>query len=369
MALFIPRDAGFLSVLNWYVSVRCLNEKVYPFVHREVLELVNKRCNHFCYYDTNVENSWFLFFEPTDYTHKTIDLQTVLHHVRNNRYTQGWEGRKELMFFPIADRFRKSNQVQFQKWRNEINALFRRNIRYSVLVTETIAKKERAFTHVANVPNMRSFVGVHYRNPSHCKEQGIVHFKDYFKCIDTILEKHPSQRIFLATDTELGVAVFKNRYGSRLIYDTDVHRTSADDFLDWCFARSSHETDGEGLVGGKGYDAHAKLAQNHDNELGKDMGVEVLVDAELLSRCSHFVHTVSNMTIAVSYLNPDVILIPVKEDCVSECPDKISDESAKQPVSKTTSELSAYQDMVDSLASTRGGLQFQTDEITELRIQ
>jgi hypothetical protein len=99
------------------------------------------------------------------------------------------------------------------------------------------------------------------------------------------------------------------------------------------------------------------------------MGVEVLVDAELLSRCSHFVHTVSNMTIAVSYLNPDVILIPVKEDCVSECPDKISDESAKQPVSKTTSELSAYQDMVDSLASTRSGLQFQTDEITELRIQ
>ena len=123
---------------------------------------------------------------------------------------------------------------------------------------------------------------------------------------------YPSKPIFLATDTDLSVAVFKNRYGDRLIYDTGIYRSSVDDILDWSFERSYKETDDVGLVGGKGYDSHSKLSQNHDNKLGTEMGIEVLVDAELLCRCSHFVHTISNITIAVSYLDPDVIMVPVK---------------------------------------------------------
>lgn len=308
-----------MSFLNWLMGSICLTkEPLYPFMNIEVQKAMNKKLSNFCYNDKTVPNSWFLYFEPIVYdrnsSHETIRIQDVLKCLQKRQVTQGWDGAKEFLFFHIADHLRNHHQKHlFQEWRNRTHKLFSRYIRPKPYILNKVNEMQVQFCKEANVATMESFIAVHYRNPTHVKEQGKIYFEDYFDKIDNILKKEPALHIYLATDTEFAVAVFKQKYAHRLHYLRDVYRTSADDFIDWIFARDSESTDNEGFVGGKGYDSHSKVSETMEPERCRKMGIDVLVDVLLISKCKFFVHTISNFTITLSYLNPNIELIAAKK--------------------------------------------------------
>jgi hypothetical protein len=134
---------------------------------------------------------------------------------------------------------------------------------------------------------------------------------DYFEKIDAILEEHKTAVIYLATDTHFGVLAFVDRYGTRVKYDKDITRTSLDNLLAWAFARGQGATDGVGFISGKGYELQHEASANSPGGSVK-MGWDVLTDVMCLCKCDWFVHTLSNLALAVSYINPDIEMVKAK---------------------------------------------------------
>lgn len=321
MRLFIPRDTGFLSFLNWFMGSLCITrEELFPLMNHEIQKILNGNLKNFCYNDKKLFNSWFLYFEPIRFKneilkHEELTPQVTVDLFRKSALTQGWDGSKEFMFFPIADALRRNaNPDAFQRWRNVVHLFFLKHIRPRRHILDTVASLHNRMCAEAGTDR---FIAVHFRNPSHVKEQGELRFEQYFLKIDALLEAHPNHHIYLATDTELGIAVFKQRYGGILHYSTDVYRTSVDDFMDWVYTRASKETDREGFVGGKGYDSHAKVSEKMDPVLCTKMGTDVLVDILMIAKCQYFVHTISNFTITLSYVNPTIELVSVTEEPIT----------------------------------------------------
>ena len=317
MRVFIPRDTGFLSFLNWFMGSLCVTkEPLFPLLNYDIQKVINKDCKNFCYNARAVFNSWFLYFEPIRFKnehikHENLDPSSLMKTLLQKKITQGWDGSKEFMFFPIAEALRrKADPKVFQRWRNIMHVRFSSLIRPNKTILTTVDLLHKRICGEAGTDR---FIAVHYRNPSHVKEQGEVRFEDYFSKIDELLEKCPTHHIYLATDTDLGVAVFKQRYGSILHYSDDVYRTSMDDFMEWVYNRSTKTTDREGFVGGKGYDSHAKASEKMDSKLCVKMGVDVLTDVLMIAKCDYFVHTISNFTITLSYVNPTIELVSVNE--------------------------------------------------------
>ena len=94
-------------------------------------------------------------------------------------------------------------------------------------------------------------------------------------------------RIFLATDDAEAVDAFRDAFGSRLIVQDNVKRTTASE-------REVHFGDWQTL----------SLADAED----------VLVDTLLLSRCNLLVHASSSVSTMASLLNPDLTLIRAYEE-------------------------------------------------------
>jgi hypothetical protein len=321
MRVFIPRDTGFLSFLNWFMgSLVVTKEELFPLLNHDIQKILNGNLKNFCYNDNKLFNSWFLYFEPIRFKnenlkHEELTPQVTVDLFRKRALTQGWDGSKEFMFFPIADALRRNaNPEAFQRWRDVVHLFFSKHVRPKRHILEMVASLHKRVCAEAGTDRL---IAVHFRNPSHVKEQGEVRFDQYFLKIDALLEAHPNHHVYLATDTELGIAVFKQRYGGILHYSTDVYRTSVDDFMDWVYTRASKETDREGFVGGKGYDSHAKVSEKMDPVLCTKMGTDVLVDILMIAKCQYFVHTISNFTITLSYVNPTIELVSVTEQPIT----------------------------------------------------
>lgn len=148
-----------------------------------------------------------------------------------------------------------------------------------------------------------TYIGVHYRHPSHSCEQGYVYFQDYFKIIDSLDQ---TAKIFLATDNDLGVIAFKDRYGDRIVYRKEAKRTNIDNILRWAYSSSKGKPDNQGFIDNEGFQVH------YDSKPSISMGIDVIVDTLCLARCGCFVHTISNIAQAVSYINPGIHMLTIK---------------------------------------------------------
>ena len=151
------------------------------------------------------------------------------------------------------------------------------------------------------------YIGVHYRHPSHFAESGRVYLQQYFDQIDQIDTETGTRRpIFLASDNKFGIAAFKDRYGSRINYLTYVERVDFDGFLEWAFALGQNKADHVGFIAGKGYELHHKQSQNLDFSKMKKATEDLLIEVRTLSRCKYLIHTLSNISTAISYMNPNI---------------------------------------------------------------
>ena len=295
-----PRDAGFFSVFNYFMGLLSTDAIVYPFWNAQYMKIINRisHLQHFCYLNPNIENSWFEYFQPIayhddDHTHTEITTSIAQRMPFSQRTLYEFE-------IPRKEHFLRSD---IQEWRERVHTYFTKYIKFS----DAVNQKVHEFVSNNFPTDGTPVIAVHYRHPSHSCEEGFVPISRYFNKIDELLSQHPNARIFLATDTHFGVIAFKAEYGERLFYNTSITRTSLDNLLEWAYARGTGITDGVGFINNKGYELqHVSCALNMTD---CKIGYDVLVDTICLSKCDWFVHTLSNLSLAVSYMNPKTEMI------------------------------------------------------------
>jgi hypothetical protein len=294
---FIPRDAGFFSVFNFYIGYLTLGGRAYPwFSKQELLNLNNNVNEHFCYWTEN-ENCWFDYFEPVKFFHNdTCHIDNTYKSFTKHR------GETAPAEFRIPDDTKKliQDEDRFNNWRHTIHGFYKQYIKYNQKILE---KTETFWNNNIAASNV---IGVHYRHPSHFIESGKIYLEDYFNKIDDILLEKPDAQIFLATDSNFGIYAFKEKYAEKVVYIKDVERLSMPEFLHWCFSLAEGRADHVGFINGKGFELHHKRVKNNDNyKLTTDLLCEVLC----LSKCDYLIHTTSNVALAISYMNPNLKLI------------------------------------------------------------
>ncbi len=125
-------------------------------------------------------------------------------------------------------------------------------------------------------------VGVHLRgtdkltNVANPKAMKIIGPEDYFKRLDPMLKSHSGAKVFVATDQEQFLDEFKMRYGAKVVHCNSVR------------SKTNRNVFQKGSLNGY--------------RLGKD----VLLEAQLLSRCQYFMKCTSTVGEAVLWFNPNL---------------------------------------------------------------
>lgn len=298
--VFIPRDAGFFSVFNFFIGCVSNGCKVYPYFNQNAILKLDYQIKHFCYLNNTIDNSWFDYFEPISYFSSDYIHQKGL--FKNFHLTRGEFCSNEFKFPKASKELYQRND--FYQWRCKIHHIFTNYIKIKKSISEKSEQISKYF--------VGEMIGVHFRHPSHSCEQGTIYLRNYFSEIDKIIKIHNNASIFLATDTDFGIAAFTQHYPDKIIYNSNCSRTSMDSFLSWVYDSQKHKADGVGFLNGTGYELQ------HQNSIEKNystsLGIDVLLDVILLSKCNWFIHTVSNLSLAVSYWNPECKMILLGED-------------------------------------------------------
>lgn len=303
---FIPRDAGFFSVFNFYIGMLTSRlNRVYPVWRISDFKQTHRvqKPIHFCYFSEVHENAWLEYFKPITFFpgDTTMTDNTMCSFPK----TLGEEGPSE---FRVPKQIAKLfGSPEFATWRKETHAIYKSYVHFSDNMKRYIESKKKTLFHRYVKPVSKPLVGVHYRHPSHsCEEPRPLLLRNYFVEVDDILAKHPLATVFLSTDNEFGVLAFKNKYGSRLVYDKDVQRTPLDNILEWAYARGHGRTDHVGFIDNQGYELHHLFVEKG---FSSDLGKEVICDVACLAECDFVIHSVSNIALAVSYINPNAEMI------------------------------------------------------------
>ena len=239
---------------------------------------------------TDADNCWDHYFEPVEFF-----AGDRTSYIAGAPVTRGETA-------PIEFRIPKETMKLFQseampEWRRRVHGFYMKYIKVKPAIVARVDQMCQCFSE--------DMIAVHFRHPSHCCEQGFKYFQDYFDCIDKHMGEHT--KIYLATDTQIGLAAFLFKYGNRVVYNPDIARTSMDNLLEWAFARGNGRTDSLGFIDGKGFELHNENSGVSSTRLGED----VIIDVLTITRCRLFIHTLSNLALAVSYINPALEMIIV----------------------------------------------------------
>ncbi|RZJ99265.1 MAG: hypothetical protein EOO43_27090, partial [Flavobacterium sp.] len=122
---FVPRDAGFFSVFNFFIGSLSSGCKVYPYFNKNAIIKLDSKISHFCYLDNNIDNSWFNYFEPISYFSSDDIHQKSLY--KNFQTTRG-EFSSDLFKYPKVSQsiYRYKD---FYKWRCRIHNIFKNYIK------------------------------------------------------------------------------------------------------------------------------------------------------------------------------------------------------------------------------------------------
>lgn len=165
-----------------------------------------------------------------------------------------------------------------RRWRANYHDLYRRYIRVRPEIEQRVSAfaQDRMTGHYC--------VGVHYRHPAHAVESPypIPRPEAFAVRASRLLPRDGPRAVFLATDVEEAVQVFRERFGALLVVQPDLQRART--LLDQQLHHSHPDPDTR-------------------------LGQEVLSDCLLLSRCDVMVYTNSNLATAAAYINPRLGLV------------------------------------------------------------
>jgi hypothetical protein len=298
--IFIPRDAGFFSVFNYLMGSITNGYRVYPFFNKNKCLEKNKFIKHFSYLDEATDNSWYHYFEPLTYhaddeTHKSSAI--LLYNT-----TQGEDAPNEFKY--PHETYKLFKHENFPVWRREVNKYYKKYIKPTSIILKRVDTIVSAFNNNPNV------IAVLFRHPAHnCESTRTILFEDYFKKIDKILESYPDSLIYLTTDVDIAIGAFSSRYKDIVKYDIDSGRASYDNIIKWAIARGTGNIDDHGFVNNTGYEYHNECCKSGVDQVkhGQDIVTNVLV----MASCKWFIYPQSNISLAISYINPEIEMIPV----------------------------------------------------------
>jgi hypothetical protein len=295
---FVPRDAGFFSVFNFYVGCLTQGGRSYPLWNKQELLNMHRTNDHFAYWTENF-NCWFDYFEPVEFfANDTTHISQE--YLKLPRYS-GEQGPEEFRIPDKTKQLLKGDKETFKQWRINVHKFFKTFVKFKPEIVDSVNE-----IWDDNFGDSQNIIGIHYRHPSHFIESGKIYLEDYFSKIDTILKEHPRSKIFLASDSQFGIYSFVERYGNRVFYIQDIDRLSMAEFLQWAFGLADGKADHVGFINGKGYELHHKRVGKIDN---KKMTTDLLKEVLCLSRCNQIINNISNIPLAISYINPEVEII------------------------------------------------------------
>jgi glycosyltransferase involved in cell wall biosynthesis len=303
-------DGGFFSVFNTYMShlVWGMKDGRCAFVVpdwdvKRLLARHGRPLTSFCYGRPEDGNVWLKLFEPVFGLSPSQLNDPATLSSRAAPPMHVWnEAREPLLTHVNAAELYK--RPWFTQWRLEYHAALRRHVRLQPFLSARIENFVRQ--------NFRkTMIAAHVRHPSHAIEQpggklaNAAAFMARIKALVAELNLSTSPNsdwgIFLATDQEAVVQDFVRAFGRRVVFYPTATRTSLEDTAR--FLQLSRE---EQLKEGRQVQ-HVAAA---DMSLwSSKLAEEVICDAYTMARCDHLVHAVSNISTAVSYLNPGCRLV------------------------------------------------------------
>lgn len=297
---FVPRDAGFFSVFNFYIGGLSQGSRMYPLWNKEELIKLHGSNKHFAYWTDNY-NSWFDYFEPVEFF-ENDNTHLCDNYLALPRYS-GEHGPSEFRIPARTKELLKGDKEIFNRWRENIHSYYKNFIKLRPQINDSI---ELIWNSLTENINSQKIIGIHYRHPSHFVESGKIYLEDYFHQIDELLTLHPESNIFLASDSQFGIYSFLEKYQDKILYIKNIDRLSMPEFLHWSFALVDGHADNVGFINGKGYELQHKRVDSNDN---KKMTIDLLTEILCLSRCDYLISTVSNIPLAISYINPKIEII------------------------------------------------------------
>ncbi|MEJ7933137.1 glycosyltransferase [Sphingobium sp. AN558] len=300
-------DAGFFSIFNVFFTHLAWAQQD----HRVHMVLPDWDVNRFkgrhagskpvsfCYGRPEDGNIWTKFFEPL-YGLDAAQFEDPKFLYEGSEIPDDLfnTSREPLMTYVNAYRLYKS--PDFQGFRNQYHRVLQDHI-----ILEPGLKKEVA-TFASDHLEDAFIIGAHVRHPSHTVEQPgalIAHTNDYIRRIRRLVEdevpKSRSWKVFLATDQERVVRRFKQEFGDRLAVVEDARRTT--DVEDSKFDSAKEKN-------ADGFQLQHIVASSEEN-WSTSMAREVIRDAFLMGKCDVLFHVVSNVSTAVSYINPQCRMI------------------------------------------------------------
>ena len=302
-------DGGLFSVFNSFVSHLVWEQRngrchaVLPDwdVGRMMAAKGSDRMISFCYGQPEDGNLWCRLFQPLfGFSEAEMDDPDVLYcravvpvYVHNER-------RETEMTYVHA--YKLYNSRSFAAWRRQYHAVFRQHIKLQPSLAAEI--DQFAAQHFAG----RFVIAAHVRHPSHTIEQptgAIAGAASYISRIRALIAGRKltgdGWRVFLATDQEHVVDIFRREFGGNLAVIADVRRTRAAE--DTAFRNLPPEERGK-----DGYQLQHLVAADRST-WSLSMAREVIRDAWLMARCDVLLHVVSNVSTAIAYMNPDLEMV------------------------------------------------------------
>lgn len=306
------RDAGFFSVFNTFFShlvwdahdPRCVG--IFPDwrVERLLRQLRGKMPVSFCYGKEDDGNLWLSFFEPLfGATREEMNSSHFLEQNAAPPQEECNERREPLLTYKNADALYR------ERWFPQFRRLYHRYFEQHVHLLPHLQEEVDRFCAPFEG---RLMIAAHVKHPSHIMEQAgntIAGATEYIASITAILrqrgipESAGDWGLFLATDRDAVVDQFIERFGGHVFVHRDVRRTTRED--DERFAALTPEQ--------QRLEGHMiqHLVAADASKWSTRMAWEVIRDTYAMARCDMLLHVVSNISTAVSYMNPRVTLMHV----------------------------------------------------------
>jgi hypothetical protein len=305
----IGNDGGFFSLFNRYVSYLTWattenpDSVVLPDWRVEAMQRHWRKSSFtsFCYGTPADGNVWLKLFEALpypDYPEHSYDDTSLLY--RGAELKDDYNEVKEP-WLTYMHAYKLYKSPMFQRWRNW----------YYLHLSTYVRLRPHLVARISEIHDryLRGFkvISAHIRHPSHGIEQPGSRLPTVDLYCQKIREIMDSQglhrketRIFLATDQSSVVEQLTAEFGDMLVTTSNVERTTKDH--DASFNQlSPAERMREGFQ-------IQHLTAADPGKWSAKMAEDVLVDAYLLSKGSHFIHITSNIATAVAYMNPRIAM-------------------------------------------------------------
>ncbi|MFN7709538.1 MAG: glycosyltransferase [Holosporales bacterium] len=306
-----PHDGGFFSIFNVFMSHLVWDQRdnhchmVLPDwnVERMISRLGTKNFISFCYGRPNDGNIWTKIFKPLyGLTEQEMDDPDFLYSKGQTPLAVFNEDREPQLTYVHAYKLYKSEE--FGRIREQYHKVFSDHVHLHEQYQDEL--NEFRSKYMAG----KYVIAAHVKHPSHVIEQPggkIAHVASYISNVRSQLaargidEASSNWAVFLATDQDRVVKAFEAEFGSKVIYYPDVRRTTEDE-------DNAYDQLDSDARRAEGFQVQHRVAANPDN-WGVRMAWEVIRDALTMSYCDVLLHVVSNVSTAVSYMNPKIEMV------------------------------------------------------------